>query len=64
MLAGKLGLSAAGGTVRLVFRIKTNRGFDDEDFGFAQSYSSQTRGAAIIDDVSVTQGGPNLAQLR
>jgi hypothetical protein len=61
VLAGKLGLSAAGGTVRLVFRIKTNRGFDDEDFGFAQSYSSQTRGAAIIDDVSVTQGGPNLA---
>jgi hypothetical protein len=54
-------LSAKGlsGTVRIVFRVKTNRGNDDEDNGLS-GFTSRTRGAAIIDDVSVTQGGPNL----
>jgi len=61
VLSGRLGLGSAGGAVRLVFRIKTNRGFDDEDYALGLSgFTSQTRGAAIVDDVSVTQGGPNL----
>ena len=38
------------GKVRLVFRVKTNRGNDDETGGF----SSGGAGAAIIDNVSVT----------
>lgn len=44
--------NAAGNTsqrVRLVFRVKTNRGFDDE----GTAYSSLGRGAAQIDDVVV-----------
>lgn len=54
-----------GGRLRIVFRVKTNRGFDDENNGNAPcegtgctgGYSSATRGAAIIDDVSVSGGG-------
>ncbi|NOT34735.1 MAG: hypothetical protein HOP12_11270 [Candidatus Eisenbacteria bacterium] len=42
--------AGAGGTVRLVFRVKTNRAFDDEDFG-ENGVSSGTRGAAIVDNV-------------
>jgi hypothetical protein len=38
------------GKVRLVFRVKTNRGSDDEAGGF----SSNGRGAAIVDAVSVS----------
>jgi hypothetical protein len=34
--------------IRLVFRVKTNRGFDDQ----GTSYSSNQRGAAVIDRVS------------
>ena len=60
VLANKLGLGAGGGTVRLVFRVKTNRGNDDEDYAVANSFTSQTRGAALVDAVSLTQGGPNL----
>jgi hypothetical protein len=61
VLSTKLGLGSGGGTVRLVFRVKTNRGSDDEDYGApAAAFTSRTRGAAIIDDVSVTQGGGNL----
>ncbi len=41
-----------GGKVRLVFRVKTNRGTDDENGGNAAAlYSSGTRGAAIVDNV-------------
>jgi len=42
-----------GGRLRLVFRVKTNRGYDDETNG-ASGFSSGTAGAAIIDDVSVS----------
>jgi hypothetical protein len=38
-----------GGIVRLVFRVKTNRDFGDDDGGF----NSIGRGAAIVDDVVV-----------
>ena len=44
-----------GGTVRLVFRVKTNRGSDDEDTGNAGNgaFSSGTRGAVLLDNVVV-----------
>ncbi|NOT35501.1 MAG: hypothetical protein HOP12_15250 [Candidatus Eisenbacteria bacterium] len=42
-----------GGRIRLVFRVKTNRGFDDADWGIHQNFSSQTEGAARVDDVLV-----------
>jgi hypothetical protein len=38
------------GKVRIVFRVKTNRGWSDEDTGF-NAGSSGTKGAAIVDDV-------------
>ena len=60
VLSTKLGLGPGGGTVRLVFRVKTNRSFDDEDYGIAGVFTSRTRGAAIVDDVSASQTGPNL----
>jgi len=41
-----------GGNVRIVFRVKTNRGFDDED-NYVSEFSSGTAGAAIVDDVVV-----------
>lgn len=41
-----------GGTVRLVFRVKTNRGFDDED-SFRSGFSSGTAGAAVVDAIVV-----------
>src|SRR5439155_17348173 len=47
--------SAGGGIVRLVFRVKTNRGFDDENAGNPSStFDSGTRGAAILDNVTWT----------
>ena len=47
-----------GGVVRLVFRVKTNRGFDDENRGNpAATFDSGTRGAAIVDNV-VVNGWP------
>jgi FlgD Ig-like domain len=66
-----------GGRLRLVFRVKTNRGSDDQNSGNTPAendpdgagplppinntgsgkFSSLTRGAAIIDDVSVSGGG-------
>jgi hypothetical protein len=55
-----MGVGGGGGVIRLAFRVKTNRGSDDEDYGQARSFSSGTRGAAIVDNVVVTQGGPNL----
>lgn len=39
-----------GGKVRIVFRVKTNRGWSDEDNGF-NGGSSLGKGAAIVDDV-------------
>jgi hypothetical protein len=39
--------------VRVVFRVKTNRGFDDQ----GTSYSSNKRGAAVVDRVSYQIGG-------
>src|SRR6185369_15351276 len=39
-------ITAGGGTVRVVFRVKTNRGGDDEDYGAARAFNSGTRGAA------------------
>ena len=45
-----------GGRLRLVFRVKTNRGFDDENTGNG-GFTSGGAGAAIIDDVSVSGGG-------
>ncbi|TMQ71743.1 MAG: hypothetical protein E6K80_04730 [Candidatus Eisenbacteria bacterium] len=59
------GGSGNGGRLRLVFRVKTNRGYDDENNGNAPceelncagGYTSLTRGAAIIDDVTCSGGG-------
>jgi hypothetical protein len=48
------GQAGNGGKVRIVFRVKTNRGFDDENGGNpSAAYDSGTRGAAIIDNVVV-----------
>jgi hypothetical protein len=48
------GSTGDGGTVRIVFRVKTNRGFDDENAGNpSSSFNSGTRGAAIVDNVVV-----------
>jgi len=47
-----------GGRLRLVFRVKTNRGFDDGDWGVHQNFSSGTAGAAIVDDVVVNGWDP------
>jgi hypothetical protein len=47
---------AVSGRVRLVFRVHTNRGFDDEN---SQVYSSSGAGAAQLDDVTADLGsGP------
>ena len=47
--------AVSGNKVRIVFRVKTNRQFDDENGGNTGApYSSDTRGAAIIDNVSAT----------
>jgi hypothetical protein len=50
------GGSGNGGRIRIVFRVKTNRGFDDENNGNC-GFTSGTAGAAIIDDVSMSGGG-------
>jgi hypothetical protein len=39
--------------VRVVFRVKTNRGNDDEDYGAVAGYVGHS-GAAIIDSVNIT----------
>src|SRR5258706_129595 len=49
-------IGAGGGKVRGVFRVKTNRGNDDEDFTVS-GHTSYTRGAAIIDDVIAQANG-------
>jgi hypothetical protein len=47
--------AAMGNKVRIVFRVKTNRGYDDENGSSSSAgpFSSGTRGAAIIDNVVV-----------
>jgi len=47
--------STWGNKVRLVFRVKTNRGFDDQD-GSVAAYNSGRQGAAQLDSVSVDLG--------
>ncbi|MBI1798478.1 MAG: hypothetical protein HYR73_02200 [Candidatus Eisenbacteria bacterium] len=48
----------SGGKIRLAFRVHTNRGFDDEDFG-SRAYSSAGAGAAQVDAVTADIGaGP------
>lgn len=42
----------AGGLVRVVFRVKTNRGWDDEDTGYS-NVGSGGKGAAIVDNVVI-----------
>jgi hypothetical protein len=48
-------LGGVAGNVRLVFRSKTNRGFADSD-NRNSGYNSATRGAVLIDDVSIDKG--------
>jgi flagellar hook capping protein FlgD len=47
------GNSTDGGRVRIVFRVKTNRGFSDADYApqAAGNFTSKTAGAAIVDNV-------------
>jgi hypothetical protein len=47
---------AGNGCLRLVFRVKTNRDFDDGDAA-STGYTSNTAGAAILDDVTVSGAG-------
>jgi hypothetical protein len=48
------GQTGNGGRVRIVFRVHTNRGFDDENQGNGSAtFDSGTRGAAILDNVVV-----------
>jgi hypothetical protein len=48
-------LAASGGKVRLVFRVHTNRGFDDQ----GTAYTSAGAGAAVLDNVTYQMvGGP------
>ncbi|HTO89896.1 MAG TPA: hypothetical protein VMJ70_02085, partial [Candidatus Sulfotelmatobacter sp.] len=42
---------------RIVFRSKTNRGFDDEGGSVAGAYTSGGQGAVVIDDVEVSYDG-------
>jgi hypothetical protein len=46
-------LAASGGRLRLVFRNKTNRGFDDETGSDPSAYNSGGQGAVELDDVTV-----------
>jgi hypothetical protein len=48
--------STWGNKLRLVFRIKTNRGFDDNDATVTGQYRSGYLGAAQVDSVSVDLG--------
>jgi len=53
---GPVSTTAFGSKVRLVFRSKTNRGFDDEGGSVAGAYSSGGAGAVVIDDVEIDSG--------
>src|SRR6185503_18195929 len=48
-------LGGSPGSVRLVFRCKTNRGFADSD-SRASLYNSAGRGAVLLDDVTIDAG--------
>jgi hypothetical protein len=48
-------LGGVNGNVRLAFRVKTNRGFADDDTRFA-GYTSGGYGAVQIDDVTINKG--------
>jgi hypothetical protein len=48
-------LQGWGLKIRLVFRVKTNHGFDDQDSG-ESGYSSGGAGAAQVDDVTINLG--------
>jgi hypothetical protein len=51
-------LGGVSGNVRLVFRVKTNRGFADSD-SRNSGYNSASRGAVLLDDVTIDTGaGP------
>jgi len=54
--------SAGANKVRLVFRVKTNQTFDDENFKVV-NYTSGGVGAAIIDNVQVAKGVGGLTVL-
>ncbi len=56
--AAALAAQGYGGTARLVFRVKTNRGgsSDDEQGSIAGSYSSGGAGAVVVDDVEIDTG--------
>jgi len=48
-----------GNKIRLVFRVKTNRGFSDDEASLTPSSGSGFQGAAQVDDVSIDLGaGP------
>lgn len=49
-------LANGNNKVRLVFRVKTNRGFDD-DVLFGEAYGSGKKGAAQVDDVTYSHTG-------
>jgi len=53
---GPVSTTNFGSKVRLVFRNKTNRGFDDEGGSVAGGYSSGGAGAVVIDDVEINTG--------
>ena len=44
------------GRLRLVFRVHTNRAFDDASGGAAGAYNSGYSGAAVVDDVEINVG--------
>ncbi|MEO5616986.1 MAG: FlgD immunoglobulin-like domain containing protein [Candidatus Eisenbacteria bacterium] len=52
-----ISLSGLGDRVRLVFRNKTNRGFDDQGGSVVGAYSSGGAGAVVIDDIEVALDG-------
>lgn len=54
--AGALAAEGYGGVARLVFRVKTNRGFDDDFGSVSGAYSSGYAGAAVLDAVEVDTG--------
>ena len=47
-----------GATVRVAFRVKTDRAYDDEDT-YQRGFGSGSAGAAIIDNVVVNGGAPH-----
>ncbi len=53
--AEKAALTSPEGKLRIVFRVQTNRGFEDEDYG-QNFYSSLGKGAAQVDDIMVADG--------